>query len=139
MIYYDIRQKTNLDTASITETEQKKVRVFYYDNDDIQEQEQEMILDYAKLIDITDENERIVKLGYITDIEKVKVPIYIIRDDGIEIEVYPGKNGIYEFQKEEVLDDTTGKMKDTNAYIKSVKAPKGIRYKIDYVTEHGVS
>lgn len=136
MIYYDIRQKTNLDADSIEKSEPKQVRVFYYDNDI---EENTITLDYVKLIDITDENERIVKLGYITDIEKVKVPIYITRDDDIEIEVYPGKNGIYEFQKEEILDDTTGKMKDTNAYIKSVKAPKGIRYKIDYVTEHGVS
>lgn len=138
MIYYDIRQKTNLDAASIEKSEPKQVRVFYYDNDNIQEQE--VILDYVKLIDITDKNERIVKLGYITDIEKVKVPIYITTTlNGDYMEVYPGKNGIYEFQKEEILDDTTGKMKDTNAYIKSVKAPKGIRYKIDYVTEHGVS
>lgn len=132
MIYYDIRQKTNLDAASIEKSEPKQVRVFYYDNDI---KESTITLDYVNLI----ENSKIVKLGYITDIEKVKVPIYITRDDDTEIEVYPGKNGIYEFQKEEVLDDTTGKMKDTNAYIKSVKAPKGIRYKIDYVTEHGVS
>lgn len=135
MIYYDIRQKTNLDAASLETIDTKPVRVFYYDNDI---EESRVTLDYVELIK-SDKNTKIVKLGYITDIEKVKVPIYITRDDGIEIEIYPGKNGIYEFQKEEVLDDTTGKMKDTNAYIKSVKAPKGVRYKIDYVTEHGVS
>ena len=134
MIYYDIRQKTNLDADSIKESEPKPVRVFYYDNDI---EESRVTLDYVELIK-SDKNTKIVKLGYITDIEKVKVPIYITRDDDMEIEVYPGKNGIYEFQKEEVLDDTTGKMKDTNSYIKSVKAPKGIRYKIDYVTEHSV-
>lgn len=130
MVYYDIRQKTNFDAEQIENVVKKRVPIFYYD---IDVKEEYVDLDYVDLI--KDEG-KIIKLGYVTDANRMRVPIYITRDDSKEVEVFPSQNGIYEFQKEEILDTENEKTIETNAYITGVKAPKGINYKIDYVIEY---
>lgn len=130
MAYYDIRQKTNFDIKKEDKVIKKRVSIFYYD---IDVEEYKIDLDYVDLI--KDEG-KIIKLGYITNASRMRIPIYITRDDGEEIEVYPGQDGIYEFQKEEILNTDNEKSIETNAYITGVKTPKGFNYKIDYVLEY---
>lgn len=130
MAYYDIRQKTNFDIKKEDKVIKKRVSIFYYDTD---VKEYKVDLDYVDLI--KDEG-KIIKLGYVTGANRMRVPIYITRDDDKEVEVYPGQDGIYEFQKEEILDTNNEKSIETNAYITGIKAPKGINYKIDYVIEY---
>ena len=75
------------------------------------------------------------KLGYNCEPKGIGYPIYLTIS-GVEKQFYVGKTGMYEIQPEPFNDinDDNPQEKIAEVYITEVKVPKGIRFKLDYIT-----